>query len=176
VRRVAIIGPGGAGKTTVALDLGRRLGVPVVHLDRVYWRPGWAEPPRDAWYETHRAALAGEAWIADGNYGSTMEERLAAADTIVFLDLHPVLCIWRVAARNARMRGRTRADLAPGCVERFRPRATLAFWWYVARYRRTRRPGVLDRIRRHGDGKRVEVLRSRRDVRRFLDSVGQESG
>jgi adenylate kinase family enzyme len=176
VRRVAIIGNGGSGKTTLALELGRLLGLPVVHLDRVYWRPGWVGRPTHEWREAHRDALAGEAWIADGNYGSTMEERLAAADTIVFLDVNPALCVWRVAARSVRMHGRTRPDLAPGCVERFRPRATLEFWWYVARYRRTRRTGVLDRIRSHGEGKRVEVLRSRRDVRRFLAAVGQESG
>lgn len=175
-RRIAIIGTGGAGKTMLALELGRRLGLPVVHLDRIYWRAGWVEPPPDEWQEAHRAALAADAWIADGNYGSTMDERLAAADAIVFLDTHPALCLWRVAARNVRLRGRTRADLAPGCVERIRPRATLAFWWYVARYRRTRRPVVLERIRRHADGKRVEVLRSRRDVGRFLASVGHPSG
>jgi hypothetical protein len=105
-----------------------------------------------------------------------MEERLEAADTIVFLDANPALCIWRVAVRNVRTLGRTRDDLAPGCVERFRPRETVAFWRYVARYRRTKRPVVLERIRRHGAGKRIEVLRTRRDVRRFLDSVPQPSG
>ena len=73
MRRIAIIGTGGAGKTTLALELGRRLGIPVVHLDRVFWRPGWVGPAADEWRETHRAALAADAWIADGNYGSTME-------------------------------------------------------------------------------------------------------
>jgi adenylate kinase family enzyme len=176
VRRIAIIGTGGAGKTVLALELGRRLELPVVHLDRVFWRPGWVEPPADEWREAHRAALAGDAWIADGNYGSTMEERLTAADTIVFLDPNPALCIWRIAVRSVRTLGRTRADLAPGCVERLRPRETVAFWWYVARYRRTKRPLVLDRIRRHAVGKRVEVLRSRRDVRCFLASLPQPGG
>ena len=171
MRRVAVIGPGGAGKTRLALELGRRLELPVVHLDRLYGRPGWEEPSRDEGRAEHAAAIAADAWIADGNYGSTMEERLAAADTIVFLDPPPALCVWRVAVRKARTLGRTRPDLAPGCIERLRPRATLAFWWYVARYRRTRRPGVLERIERHGEGKRVEVLRSRSDVERFLSAV-----
>jgi adenylate kinase family enzyme len=172
VQRVAIIGPGGAGKTTIALELGRRLGLPVVHLDRIFWQPGWTEPDRSDWERAHRAALAGNAWVADGNYGSTMAERLRRADTIVLVDPPPLACVWRLARRQVRFRGRVRDDLPPGCVEHFRPGATLAFWWYVLRYRRTRIPGVLARIEAAGAGKRVEILRSRGDVRRFLAEAG----
>jgi adenylate kinase family enzyme len=170
VQRVAIIGPGGAGKTTLALELGRITGLPVVHLDRVYWRPGWVEPSGEEWARDHREALGGEAWIADGNYGSTMAERLGLADTIVLMDPPPALCVARVARRTMRTLGRPRADLPPGCVERLDVRETLAFWRYVWRYRRDRLPTVLERVRRSGAG-RIEVLRSRDDVRRFLASV-----
>src|SRR5262245_46828 len=132
VQRVAIIGPGGAGKTSLALELGRRTGLPVVHLDRVYWRAGWVEPPDEDWERDHREALSGEAWIADGNFGSTMAERLALADTIVLLDPPPLLCLWRVAWRSVRPKNGSRPDLPSGCEER----PDLAFWVYVLRYRR----------------------------------------
>lgn len=171
MRRVAIIGPGGAGKTTLAVELGRRTGLPVVHLDRLYWRAGWVEPPGEDWARDHRQALSGDAWIADGNYGSTMAERLARTDTIVLMDPPPALCVARVARRTVRTHGRARADLPPGCVERFDVRETLAFWRYIWRYRRERLPVVLERIRQAGAGARVEILRSRDDVRRFLASV-----
>src|SRR5687767_8178275 len=86
--RVMIVGNGGAGKSTLARALGERTGLPVVHLDALYWQPGWVEPPREEWRATQRQQLAGSDWIADGNYGGTMEERLRLADAVVLLD-HP---------------------------------------------------------------------------------------
>jgi adenylate kinase family enzyme len=176
VRRIAIIGTGGAGKTTLARELGRRLGLPVVHLDRVFWRPGWTEPPPEEWQRAHRAALTGEAWIADGNYGSTMAERIALADTVIVLDPPPLVCVGRVASRQLRWLGRARDDLPPGCVEHLRPRETLAFWHYIWRYRRDKLPGVLARIESAGPGKRVVILRTRTDVARLLASTHAVQG
>jgi adenylate kinase family enzyme len=171
VRRIAVIGPGGAGKTLVSRELGRRLGLPVVHLDRVFWRAGWVAPDRDAWVRAHREALAAEAWIADGNFDSTLAERLVWADTVVLLDPPPLLCLWRVVWRSVRWRGRRRPDLPSDCYEG----PNVAFWTYVLRYRKTQLPGVLQQLRRVGPEKRVVILRSRPDVRRFLAGVGQAS-
>jgi hypothetical protein len=100
-----------------------------------------------------------------------MAERFRRADTIVVV-LSPALCVWRLMLRHARGLGRPRADLPPGCVERVHPRQTIAFWWYVLRYRRTRLPVLLRPIEAAGPGKRVAVLRSRRGVRDLLRSVG----
>lgn len=80
VRRIEIAGTRRAGRTTLARELGGRLVLPVVHLDRVFWRPGWTEPPPEEWQRAHRAALSGKAWIADVNYGSTIAERIALSD------------------------------------------------------------------------------------------------
>jgi len=159
----------------LARELGRRLGLPVVHLDRVFWRPGWVEPPRDEWERLHREALAGDAWIADGNYGSTMRDRLRWADTIVLIDPSPAVCLWRVFRRQLRWLGRVRDDLPPGCPERLDARATMAFWRYIWAYRRTRLPRVLALIEEVQAGRRVEILRSNGEVQGFLESIGRES-
>lgn len=89
MKRGAIIGSGGAGKTTLARMLGAKTGIPVVHLDRLYWNAGWVPAPHEMWLERQREVLEGECWIIDGNYGSTLDLRLAAADTVIFLDTPP---------------------------------------------------------------------------------------
>jgi adenylate kinase family enzyme len=83
---VLVIGPGGAGKSTVAKRLGRILSLEVIHLDKFYWKPGWIEAPKEEWDVPIERLLAGESWIMDGNYSRTLERRLKSADTVVFLD------------------------------------------------------------------------------------------
>ncbi len=85
MERVAIIGPGGAGKSTLARILGEVTGLPVVHLDREHWRPGWVETPRDEWERRASELAAGERWIIDGKLRGNNGVAFDRADTIVVL-------------------------------------------------------------------------------------------
>ncbi|MES2626184.1 MAG: AAA family ATPase, partial [Pseudomonadota bacterium] len=87
MQRIAIIGCGGSGKSTLANTLGQKLGLPVHHLDQLYWRPTWIETPKAEWESLQQQLCNQPAWIIDGNYGGTMDLRLAAADTVIFLDM-----------------------------------------------------------------------------------------
>jgi adenylate kinase family enzyme len=119
MRRVVILGCSGSGKSTLARAMGERLGLPVVHLDALFWRPGWEEPDdNDAFRAKVAAAIAGDAWITDGNYvGRTFDLRLPRADLVIYLDQPRRVCLWRVLRRWWTDRGKTRADLADGCFE-----------------------------------------------------------
>lgn len=165
-RRVLIVGSGGSGKSTLARQLGARLELPVVHLDQHYFGPGWTEPIPTAWAATVDRLIAEKNWVMDGNYGGTMEQRIARADTVVVLDRSRWLCLWRVLLRWVRHAGRTRPDMAPGCVER----VELAFIHYILAYPFTRRPSVLARLAAAPHA-RVYRLRSQRDVEAFLASL-----
>ena len=167
MQRVLLIGSGGAGKSTLAARLAERTGLPLIHLDAHFWKPGWVESPRDEWAETVRRLTAGERWIMDGNYGGTMDQRLAACDTAIFLDLPRIVCATRVVRRWLRYRGRSRPDMPAGCDER----ASLAFLRWIWSYPATRRPAVLERLAALRPDQRVVILRSRAEVERFLASV-----
>ena len=165
MRRVLIIGSGGAGKSTVATALGARLGLPVIHLDAHYWHAGWVGTPSDEWHRRVAALVAGDVWIMDGNYGGTMDQRLAACDTVIFLDLPRTLCLWRIVRRALRYAGRARPDMTPGCPERL----TWEFAWWVWTYPSRRRPGILERLATLPSATRVVRLASVREVAALLD-------
>jgi adenylate kinase family enzyme len=166
MQRVLVIGSSGSGKSTLSTSLGSLLRLPVIHLDSLYWSAGWVEPDKAQWAETVRNVVAQKAWILDGNYSGTLAERVEACDTVVFLDVPRLVCLWRVFARIARYRGRTRPDMPDGCPERFDIAFLLWIWNYPTRTRRK----VLALLETHGSTKQVIHLRTRRDVEKFVSS------
>lgn len=171
MRRVMVIGSGGSGKSTFARRLGEILGIEVVHLDREHWQPGWVEPPKQIWRSRVEQLTRGDTWIIDGNYSGTLDVRLAACDMVVFLDLARTVCLWRVLKRALTLRGRTRPDMAEGCVEKL----DLSFLAWVWNYPSRTRPKVFALIEKHARGKRVVRLRSPAAVEQFLAELAEES-
>jgi adenylate kinase family enzyme len=163
-----VIGSGGAGKSYLARELGRRLRLPVVHLDPLFWGPGWVPTPEQEWRAVQAELVRQPSWIIDGNHGPTLDVRLPAADTVVLLDAGRLLCMWRVVVRSLRHRRRPRPDRAAGCRERL-DRAFLRWVWT---FPRQGRPQVLAAIEEHAASARVIVLRRRSEVASFLASCG----
>lgn len=127
MNRVLIIGPCGSGKSTLARELAPRLGLPLVHMDQLGWQAGWIETGKAELNARLAEVVAGERWLIEGNYGSTLGPRLDRADTVIYLDFPIALCLWRLIRRVTTLRGRSRPDMPEGCPERF----DLAFFWYV---------------------------------------------
>ena len=166
MRKIIVIGSGGAGKSTFSNALGEALGTEVIHLDEVYWKPGWVKTQKDEWIAIVADLLEGESWIMDGNFGGTRAMRMRASDTIIFLDIPRRICIYRIFKRFVVYRGHSRPDMADGCNERFDPEFVAWVWKYPKRSRR----GLLDEIECFPD-KRIVILRSRREAASFLQSV-----
>ena len=161
------MGSAGAGKSTLARRLGHITGLPVVHLDAIFWRPGWVPTPDAEWDKVVVEVASKESWIIDGNYGRTMVPRLERADTVLFLDFSQVTCLWRVFKRWLRYHGEVRPDLAPGCPERL----SWAFVGWVWSYPKRSRPRVVERLGRLSEDTVVVDLRSQGDVDAFLESL-----
>ena len=142
MQRIIVMGPPGSGKSTLARCLGAQHGLPVFHLDQVWWRPGWIEaPPSEFRAEVERIAAL-PAWVIDGNYTGTLGPRLLAADTLIYLDVPRWLCLFRILRRTLANHGQVRPDLAPGCPERLDP-AFLRFAWSWNGIRRQRNLAVV---------------------------------
>ncbi len=167
MKRVLVIGPGGAGKSVLSRDLASITGLPLVHLDREYWGPGWKTPAPDVWAARVAELTAGDQWIVDGNHVDTLDQRLDRADTVVFLDFSRLTSLRGVATRLMTRAGRRRADLAPGCRNRL-DRAYLRWVWS---FHRETRPRVTEALTRHAGHITLQTLRSRRQSNRWLDAL-----
>lgn len=172
MRRVVVIGVGGSGKSTLSRQMGELTGLPVVHLDGLYWKPGWVEPTLASWRATVRELVSHDSWILDGNYGGTIDIRLAAADMVVFLDLPPWVTLPRVFRRWLTHRGRVRPGMAPGCNERF----SWKFLLWILRFRRDRRPAILQKLKQLPPSTEVVMLGSSREVAAFLHDLRDRQG
>ncbi len=167
MNRVAIVGCSGSGKSTLARALAAKTGLPVHHLDALFWKPGWVETRPEDFHPVVEALARGDRWIIDGIYNRSMDVRFAAADTIVFLDLPRWRCLLDTLRRTLRHLGRVSPNMPAGCVERL----DLSFILWIWKFRRTHRPGILEKIGRHSTGRRIVILRSRREIAGFLASA-----
>jgi adenylate kinase family enzyme len=166
MKRVCVLGCSGAGKTSLATAIAARTGLPHHSLDASYWQPGWTPMAEEDWKRTHRRLIGGGAWVIDGNYFSTLDDRVAAADAIVVLHLPRWRCVWRILRRTACWWGRTRPDMGRDCPERLDPE----FLRYVWNFDRDHRPRLLACLAARPE-LRVIHIRNERDRAAFLAAL-----
>jgi adenylate kinase family enzyme len=174
-RRVVVTGMPGSGKSTFSRALSAKTGLPVIHLDLHYWKPGWARPLDDEWRKKQRNLLAGNAWIADGNYHETLDLRLERADTVVVLDTPWWVCAGRAFVRGVRRPvGTVMPDGCDDSVIR-RLRDEWRAVWVNWRDRRNEPERERAIISEHGQHAVLHTLRSKRAAQAFLGDCGSDS-
>ncbi len=167
VKRIAIIGSSGAGKSTFARQLGTLLTLPVIHLDTLFWQPGWIQMPQNEWSIIQERLIEQETWIIDGNYRSSLDTRFAAADTIIFLDFPMPLCLYRALKRRFQYAGKSRPDMNEGCPERV-DWGHIKWIWNYPRYGRV---SSVQKMQQYAEGRKIIILRSPKQVKQFLQEL-----
>lgn len=168
MRRIAIVGATAVGKSTLAERLARLLDLPAYHLDSLFWRPGWLPTPEDEWDELLHRLVAGERWIIDGGFTQSMRMRFEAADTLIFLDLPRRVSFASVFRRRLLYGARPAPGMAQGCRPMFNLRLLRWIWTFPEDHR----PVIVRALADYGDGRNVIHVKSRRELRRFISSLG----
>jgi adenylate kinase family enzyme len=167
MNRIVVVGCQGSGKTRLSLALGARLGLPVVHLDVLYWRPGWKESDTAGFRARVSEAIAADGWIVDGSFwGLALDLTLARAERFVVIERPRWLCLWRVLWRSAFQRSGSRTDLPEGCPEQFDWNLLKQVW----RYEDERRPRIEAELLKHGGHVPVVRLRNDREIAAFVEA------
>ena len=159
MKKVIVIGCPGSGKSTVSRALHNKTGIPLYHLDMMYWNADKTTVEKSVFLERLSAVLEKDAWIIDGNYGSTMELRMAACDTVIFLDYPLEVCLDGIKER----RGKPRSDMPWIETEE-----DAEFVEFIKNYNEQQKPKVIELLEKYGD-KNIVILRSREQADAFLN-------
>jgi len=164
MKKILVIGSSGVGKTTFSQRLGETTGIEVVHLDRLNFSPNWVGMPKAEWREKVAEITQGDSWIIDGNYSGTLEMRIAASDTVIFLEMPRLVCVCRILKRAVVYYGETRPDMAEDCNEKF----DWDFVKWVWNYPRRTKPKVEALLKKFQNEKTIIRLASKKQVENFF--------
>lgn len=169
MKKILVIGSGGAGKSTFSRRFGEITGIEVIHLDKIYWLPNWTEPSKAEFEKILKPELEKPQWIMDGNFKGTLEMRLEKCDTVISFELARTICLYRALKRIFKYRGKTRPDMGEGCNENF-DLEFLMWVWNFPKKDKLKIEKVLEKF----DGK-VKIIRffSSREAEEFLQKTAE---
>ena len=167
MKRILVIGSGGAGKTTFAKHLSKKLSLPLTHLDAHFWNPGWTKTPTEEWNQIVHELCSKSEWVMDGNFASSLDIRLKRADTVIFLDFGRVLCTYRAFKRFFLNIGKVRDDMGAGCKEHL----DLEFLKWVWNFPINSRPRIISALNNRTAPVKIHTIASRKELKQFIKEL-----
>ena len=159
MKKVIVIGCPGSGKSTVSRALHNKTGIPLYHLDMMYWNADKTTVEKSVFLERLSVVLEKDEWIIDGNYGATMELRMASCDTVIFLDYPLDICLDGIRER----RGKPRSDMP--WIETEEDEEFIEF---IKSYNEQQKTKVLELLEKYND-KNIIIFKSREQSDAFLN-------
>ena len=161
MKKVLIIGCCGSGKSTFARQLHACTGIPLFHLDQLNWNENKTTVEKEVFLKRVQDVIKKDSWIIDGNYGSSIEMRMQACDTVFFLDYPVDICIQGIHERV----GKVRTDIP--WVEDEVDEDLIEF---VRNYEKEDRPEILELLSKYKE-KDIHIFRNRKDAKIYLESL-----
>lgn len=162
MKKIIVIGCPGSGKSTFSKQLHSKTGIPLYHLDRMFWNEDKTTVEKRVFLERLSATLEKDEWIIDGNYASTMELRMQKCDTVIFLDYPLEICLAGIQER----RGKARSDMP--WVESDSPDEE--FLRFIQSYNTQSKPQVLSLLDKYAD-KHILIFKTRSEASAFLSQL-----
>lgn len=163
MKKIIVIGAPGSGKSTFSLKLGNKLGIPVYHLDKIWWKGDWENVTTEEFDKRIAEIVSKKMWIIDGNYRRTLDIRLKECDTVVYLDYNGIYCMVNALIRCFRNRGKVREDMGGNCIEKF----DLDFIKYIVTFNRRERSDIYRSLENYKG--ELHIFRRRRKLNKWLD-------
>ena len=171
MKKVLVLGCSGSGKSTFSVQLGELTGLPVIHLDALYWKAGWVSATEEEWDHIIDNLVELDTYIMDGNYARTLNKRLIDADTVYFFDYPRLLCIYRALKRRIIYHGKTRHDMAEGYNEKI----DFEFLKWIRNFNNRNRKKIIETLDKVKDSKQVHIFTSPKQVKQYLKLYAVEN-
>lgn len=164
--KILIIGCSGSGKSTFAKKLHTITKLPLIHLDKLYYKPNWKKPEKSEWEHQLEALCKCDRWIIDGNYINTLALRATYADTIIYLNKSRWTCLFYAIYRVYASSKDNRTDMAAGCAEKL----DFKLYRFIWNFKKMVHPRIVALLKQFQPEKQIYVLNTKREIEAFLNS------
>lgn len=170
MQRIVILGQSGTGKSTLARRLANHLDIPYLHIDTIFWQPGWVPLDKELLREKIKEFISKDKWVIDGNYSSSIEDRLELCDTVIFLNYNRFVGLYGALSRYFKYRGKVRESIGEGCQEKIDFEFVK---WILWDFPRNKEEKLLSKLPKNKD---IYIFNNRKQLNKWLrDEVGIEN-